>query len=190
MIPIHRRLNDPFYFLMVYSKTFADFFKQYVLNCPVDTRIEMQGCTEDYSVIKVEFIRTEEGFQYNKEFKHENAERVHAMMSDHVSWTVTPEAWMDIVIQASAIVFPMLKMRTPQRTIIHIWTTRAFYDRLWLSECFSTVAYLEWKRTRDPRMQGKKIFRSLMDLPPLDIVIGGSTELWEKPKREEVYIRV
>ncbi|GFY66881.1 hypothetical protein TNIN_179111 [Trichonephila inaurata madagascariensis] len=81
----------------------------------------MQGCTEDYSVIKVEFIRTEEGFQYNKEFKQENAERVHAMMSNHVSWTVTPEAWLDIVIQASAIVFPMLKMRTPQRTIIHIW---------------------------------------------------------------------
>ncbi|GFY44054.1 uncharacterized protein TNIN_310001 [Trichonephila inaurata madagascariensis] len=189
MIPIYRRLNDPFYFLMVYSKTFADFLKQYVLNCPVDTSIVMQGCTEDYSVIKVEFIRTEEGFQYNQEFKQqENAERVRAMMSNHVS--CTPEAWLDIVIQASVIVFPMLKMQIPQRTIIHIWTTQAFYDRLCLSECFRTVAYLEWKKTRDPRMQGKKIFQSLLDLPSLGIVIGGSTELWKKPKREEGIIRV
>ncbi|GFY53339.1 uncharacterized protein TNIN_222401 [Trichonephila inaurata madagascariensis] len=184
-----QELNDPFYFIWSIPKLLLIFFFETVrlLNCPVDTRIEMQVCTEDYSVIKVEFsIRTEEGW-YNKEFKQENAERVHDMMSNHVSWTVTPEAWLDIVIQASAIVFPMLKMRTPQRKIIHIWTTRAFYDRLWFSECFSTVAYLEWKQTRDPRMQGKKIFKSLMDLPPLDIVIGGSTELWKTQERRSVY---
>ncbi|GFY73508.1 uncharacterized protein TNIN_464971 [Trichonephila inaurata madagascariensis] len=166
MIPIHRRLNDPFYFIMVYSKTFADFLKQYVLNGPVDTRIEMQGCTEDYSVIKVEFIRTEEGFQYNKEFKHENAEMVHAMMSNYVSdtWTVTPEAWLPSGGS------PPLDCGYPN--VFHLWP-------IWNGNVHGTLG-----------CSGKKVFRSLMDLPPLDIGIGGSTELWENPKREEAYIRV
>ncbi|GFT35451.1 uncharacterized protein TNCV_922661 [Trichonephila clavipes] len=154
MITIHNRLNDPFYLVMVYSQTFADFLTQYVLNCPVDTLIEIQGCNEDYCIIKAEFIWTEKGFPYNKEFKHGNADVAHAVMLNYVSeeniWTVTPEAWLDIVIQSYMIKFPMLKRQTPLQTIIHIWTTRAFYNRLWYSELFSTVAYLEMKRTRNP----------------------------------------
>ncbi|GFT35435.1 uncharacterized protein TNCV_922531 [Trichonephila clavipes] len=106
-------------------------------------------------------------------------------VSDENRWTVTPEAWLDIVIQSYMIKFPMLKMQTPQQTIIHIWTTRAFYNRLWYSELFSTVAYLEMKLTQNPRSKGKKGFRRLMDLLPLEKA--GSTELWEKPKRGKVY---
>ncbi|GFV98901.1 hypothetical protein TNCV_200461 [Trichonephila clavipes] len=115
----------------------------------------MQGCNQDYSIGKVEFMRTEKGFLYNQE--HEDADIEHVL---------PPEAWLNIVIEQFIIKFPMLKMQIPQ-LIIHIWTTQAFYNRLCYSEFFSTVGYLELKRTLNPQFEGKKLIKNLMDLPTL-----------------------
>ncbi|GFX07958.1 uncharacterized protein TNCV_1236391 [Trichonephila clavipes] len=94
-----------------------------------------------------------------------------AFMSKYVSkengWTLTPDAWFDMVMNPFFHKFPMLKVHT-HNTSIHIWTTRADYERLWCPERFSTVAYLIMKRVRNPRTEGRRIFRNLMDLPPLD----------------------
>ncbi|GFV20790.1 hypothetical protein TNCV_2815391 [Trichonephila clavipes] len=86
-------------------------------------------------------MRTEKGFLYNQE--HGDADIEHVL---------TPEAWLNIVIEQFIIKFPMLKMQTPQ-LIIHIWTTQAFYNRLCYSEFFSTVGYLEKKRTLNPQFE-------------------------------------
>ncbi|GFY03572.1 uncharacterized protein TNCV_3212091 [Trichonephila clavipes] len=115
----------------------------------------MQGCNQDYSIGKVEFMRTEKGFLYNQE--HGDADIEHVL---------SPEAWLNIVIEQFIIKFPMLKMQTSQ-LIIHIWTTQAFYNRLYYSEFFSTVGYLELKRTLNPQFDGKKLIKNLMDLPTL-----------------------
>ncbi|GFS80777.1 uncharacterized protein TNCV_86911 [Trichonephila clavipes] len=50
---------------------------------------------------------------------------------------------------------------------VHIWTTRLDYERLVHPEHFPTVAYLEMKRVRNPRSEGKRIL-NLIYLPPLD----------------------
>ncbi|GFY64065.1 uncharacterized protein TNIN_183981 [Trichonephila inaurata madagascariensis] len=85
MIPILRRLNEPFYMVLVHYKTFADFLTQYVLNCHVGTRIEMHGFNcYDFGVV-VEFTRTQKGFLYNQEFEDEDADIAHAFMLKYVS---------------------------------------------------------------------------------------------------------
>ncbi|GFV26966.1 uncharacterized protein TNCV_1754251 [Trichonephila clavipes] len=141
MIPIYKRLDDSFYLVLVHSQNFADFLTQYILNCPVGTRIEMQGCNQDYSIGKVEFMRTEKGFLYNQE--HGDADIEHVL---------PPEAWLNIAVEQFIIKFPMLKIQAPQ-LIIHIWITEAFYNRLCYSEFFSTVGYLELKRTLNPQFE-------------------------------------
>ncbi|GFX37468.1 uncharacterized protein TNCV_1906181 [Trichonephila clavipes] len=55
-----------------------------------------------------------------------------------------------------------------QNVSVHIWATRLDDERLVHPEHFPTVAYLEMKRVRNPRSEGKRIFRNLMDFPPLD----------------------
>ncbi|GFX13548.1 uncharacterized protein TNCV_3136211 [Trichonephila clavipes] len=94
-----------------------------------------------------------------------------AFMSKYVSeengWTLTPDAWFDMVINLFIRNFPILKVHTPNTTI-HISTTRAVHERLCCPELFSTVAYLEMKRVRKLLSEGRRIFRNLMDLPPLD----------------------
>ncbi|GFT98678.1 uncharacterized protein TNCV_2671221 [Trichonephila clavipes] len=62
----------------------------------------------------------------------------------------TPDAWFDMVINPFIHNFPMLKVHTPN-TSVHIWTTRADYERVWCPKRFSTVAYLEMKRTSENR---------------------------------------
>ncbi|GFX36255.1 uncharacterized protein TNCV_4557781, partial [Trichonephila clavipes] len=169
MIPILRRLNDPFYMVMVHYNTFPEFLTQYVLNCHVGTRIELQGCNWNDSIVEIEFTRTQSGFLYNMEQECNAYGR--AFMSKYVleenGWTLTPDAWFDMVINPFIRNFPMLKVYTPN-TSVHIWTTRADYERVWCPERFSTVAYLEMKRVRNPRTEGRRIFRNLMDLPPLE----------------------
>ncbi|GFW62220.1 uncharacterized protein TNCV_1623491 [Trichonephila clavipes] len=169
MIPILRRLNDPFYRVMVHYNTFPDFLTQYVLHCPVGTRIELQGCNWNDGIVEIEFTRTQSGFLYNMEQAYNDSGR--AFMSHYVSeengWTLTPDAWFDMVIHPFIRNFPMLKVHTPH-TSVHIGTTRADDERVWCPERFSTVAYLEMKRVRHPRTEGRRIFRNLMDLPPLE----------------------
>ncbi|GFY53338.1 uncharacterized protein TNIN_222391 [Trichonephila inaurata madagascariensis] len=183
MIPILRRLNDPFYMVMVHYKTFPTFLTQYVLNCHVGTRIEMQGYNSNDGILVIEFIRTQSGFLYNMEFEHEYNEYGRAFMSKYVSeengWTLTYDAWFDMVIDPFIRNFPILKVHTPNMSI-HIWTTRADDERCCCPEHFSTVAYLEMKRIRNPRTEGRRIFRSLMDLPPL-------CNLVERSNNIEVY---
>ncbi|GFQ97268.1 hypothetical protein TNCT_305931 [Trichonephila clavata] len=70
------------------------------------------------------------------------------------------------------------------RASVHIWTKRADDERLCCPEHFSTVAYLQMKHVRNPRTEGKKIFTSLMDLPPVsDMVLGRQSELMVLLKR-------
>ncbi|GFU77996.1 uncharacterized protein TNCV_3109331 [Trichonephila clavipes] len=100
----------------------------------------------------------------------EHNEYGRAFMSKYVSeengWTLTPDAWFNMVINIFIRNFPILKVHTPN-TSIHIWTTQADDERLCCPELFSTMAYLEMKRVRNPRSEGRRIFRNLMDLPPL-----------------------
>ncbi|GFU10527.1 uncharacterized protein TNCV_1102181 [Trichonephila clavipes] len=183
MIPILRRLNDPFYMVMVHYNTFPEFLTQYVLHCHVGTRIELQGCNWNDGIVEIEFTRTQSGFLYNMEQEYNDYGR--AFMSKYVSeengWTLTPDAWFDMVINPFIRNFPMLKMHTPH-TSVHIWTTRADYERVWCPERFSTVAYLEMKRVRHPRTEGRRIFRNLMDLPPLEkrVSVSEFGVLWRK----------
>ncbi|GFT64357.1 uncharacterized protein TNCV_1718051, partial [Trichonephila clavipes] len=86
-------------------------------------------------------------------------------VSEENGWTLTPDTWFDMVINPFIRNFPMLKVYTPN-TSVHIWTTRADYERVWCPEQFSTVAYLKMKRVRNPRTEGRRIFTNLMDLPP------------------------
>ncbi|GFW87066.1 uncharacterized protein TNCV_1922921 [Trichonephila clavipes] len=88
-------------------------------------------------------------------------------VSEENGWTLTPDAWFDMVINPFIRNFPILKVHTPNMSG-HIWTTRLDDERLVHPEHFPTVAYLEMKRVRNPRSEGKRIFRNLMDLPPLD----------------------
>ncbi|GFS60324.1 uncharacterized protein TNCV_2827771 [Trichonephila clavipes] len=128
----------------------------------------MQGCKWNDGIVVIEFIRTQSGFLYNME--HEYNEYGRAFMSKYVSaeneWTLAPDDWFDMVINPFIRNFPILKVLTPNMNI-HIWTTRANDKRLCCPELFSTVAYLEMKRVRNPRSEGRRIFKSLMDLPPL-----------------------
>ncbi|GFT76357.1 hypothetical protein TNCV_565071 [Trichonephila clavipes] len=48
----------------------------------------MQGCNQDYSIGKIEFMRTEKGFLYNQE--HGDADIEHVL---------PPEAWLNIVLR-------------------------------------------------------------------------------------------
>ncbi|GFW39856.1 uncharacterized protein TNCV_2420211 [Trichonephila clavipes] len=118
--------------------------------------------------VVIEFRRTQREFLYDMEQKYDEYGR--AFMSKYVSeengWTLTPDAWFDMVINPFIRNFPILKVHTPNTTI-HIWTTRANHERMCCPELFSTVAYLEMKRVRNPRYEGRRIFRNLMDLPPL-----------------------
>ncbi|GFY23842.1 uncharacterized protein TNCV_3536361 [Trichonephila clavipes] len=85
----------------------------------------------------------------------------------------TPDAWFDMVINLFIRSFPILKVHTPNMSV-HIWTTRLDDERLVHPELFPTMAYLEMKRVRNPRSEGKRIFRNLMELPPLDNIEGAS----------------
>ncbi|GFS72646.1 uncharacterized protein TNCV_1420501 [Trichonephila clavipes] len=95
MIPILRRLNDPFYMVMVHYKTFPDFLTQYVLNRHLGIRIELQGCSWNDGIVVIEFIRSQSGFLYNMEQEYHEYGR--AFMSKYVSeengWTLAPDAW-------------------------------------------------------------------------------------------------
>ncbi|GFU02093.1 uncharacterized protein TNCV_533151 [Trichonephila clavipes] len=164
MIPSLKRLNDPFYMVMVHYNTFPDFLTQYVLNCHVGIRIEMDGFHWNDGFVVAQFTTTQSGFLCN--MVQEYNEYGRAFMSKYVSeengWTLTPDAWFDMVINPFFRKFPMLKVHTPNMSV-HIWTTRLDYERLWCPERFSTVAYLEMKRVRNPRTEGRRIFRNLMD---------------------------
>ncbi|GFX37467.1 uncharacterized protein TNCV_1906171 [Trichonephila clavipes] len=85
MIPILRKLNDPFYMVIVHYKTFPDILTQYVLNCHEGTRIEMEGFNWNDGFVVVEFTRTQSGFLYNMEFEYEYNEYGRAFMSKYVS---------------------------------------------------------------------------------------------------------
>ncbi|GFU74701.1 uncharacterized protein TNCV_2430911 [Trichonephila clavipes] len=109
MIPILRRLNDPFHMVMDHCNTFPDFLTQYVLNCPVGTLIEMDGFHWTYGFVVAEFTRTQSGFLYNMEQNYGEYER--AFMSKYLSeengWTLTPDVWFDMVINPFFRKFPI-----------------------------------------------------------------------------------
>ncbi|GFQ84624.1 uncharacterized protein TNCT_738651 [Trichonephila clavata] len=177
MIPILIRLSDPSYMVMVHHKTFRDFLVKYVLSCPVGTRIELQGCNPIDHIVVVECIRTDTGFQFNLDFETPDEiceEDGRAFMCKYASeengWSMTPEAWLDMVMYPFIHQFPILRVYTPQ-TSVHIWTKRADDERLCCPEHFSTVAYLQMKRVRNPRTEGKRIFTSLMDLPTVSDMV-------------------
>ncbi|GFR26112.1 uncharacterized protein TNCT_114861 [Trichonephila clavata] len=183
MIPILIRLSDPNYMVMVHHNTFRDFLVKYVLSCPVGTRIELQGFNRIDHIVVVECIRTDTGFKFNLDFETPDGiceEDGRAFMCKYASeengWSITPEAWLDMVMYPFIRQFPILRVYTPQ-TSVHIWTKRADDERLCCPEHFSTVAYLQMKRLRNPRTEGKRIFTSLMDLPPVsDMVLGRQSE--------------
>ncbi|GFR03131.1 uncharacterized protein TNCT_478211 [Trichonephila clavata] len=123
-------------------------------------------------IVVVECIWTDTGFQFNLDFETPDEiceEDGRAFMCKYASeengWSMTPEAWLDMVMYPFIHQFPILRGYTPQ-TSVHIWTKRADDDRLCCPEHFSTVAYLQMKRVRNPRTEGKRIFTSLMDLLP------------------------
>ncbi|GFR32850.1 uncharacterized protein TNCT_443261 [Trichonephila clavata] len=166
MIPILIRLSDPNYMVMVHHKTFRDFLVKYVFSCAVGTRIEMQGCNTIDHIVVVECIRTDTGFQFNLDFKTPDdicEEDGRAFMYKHASeengWSMTPKAWLDMVMYPFIRQFLILRVYTP-RASVHIWTKRADDERLCSPEHFSTVAYLQMKRVRNPRTEGKRIFTS------------------------------
>ncbi|GFX32968.1 uncharacterized protein TNCV_2136231 [Trichonephila clavipes] len=119
MIPILKRLNDPFYMVIVHYKTFPDFLTQYVLNCHVGTRIEMDGFNWNDGFVVVEFTRTQSGFLYNMEQKYDEYGR--AFISKYVSkengWTLTPDAWFNMVINPFIRNFTILKVHTPNMSV-------------------------------------------------------------------------
>ncbi|GFS68905.1 uncharacterized protein TNCV_4569551 [Trichonephila clavipes] len=146
----------------------------YVLNCHEGTRIEMEGYNWNDGFVVVGFTRTQSWFLYNMEQEYD--EYVRAFISKYVSeengLTLTPDARFDMVINQFIRNFTILKVHTPNMSV-HSWTTRLDDERLVHTEHFSTVAYLEMKCVRNPRSEGKRIFRNLMDLPPLDNMRGG-----------------
>ncbi|GFX62294.1 uncharacterized protein TNCV_1234401 [Trichonephila clavipes] len=168
MIPILRRLNDPFYMVMVHYNTFADFLTQYVLNCHVGTRIELQGCNWNDGILVVEFTRTQSGFLYNVEQEYNAYGRV--FMSKYVSkeneWTLTPDAWFDMVINPFIRNFPMLKVHTPN-TYSHLDHACGPRESVVSGTVFNRSLSGNETGTKPPN-EGRRIFRNLMDLPPLE----------------------
>ncbi|GFT24494.1 uncharacterized protein TNCV_3253071 [Trichonephila clavipes] len=151
MIPILRRLNDPFYRVIVHCKTFLDFLTQYVLNYHVGTRIEMDSFNWNDGFVVVKFKRTQSEFLYNMEQKYDEYGRdfISKYVSEENGWTLTPDAWFNMVINSFIRNFPILKVHTPNMSV-HIWTTRLDDERLVHPEHFPTVTYLERKRVRNP----------------------------------------
>ncbi|GFQ73269.1 uncharacterized protein TNCT_653611 [Trichonephila clavata] len=152
MIPVLVRIHDtsshPSYTVMVHHEIPRDFLVKYVLGCPVGTPIELQGCSSsDYFV--VECLRTDGGFRFNLDFKTPlgiMAEDGRAFMciyaSEENGWSMTADAWLDMSNQKDD-----KRLRSPEH--------------------FSIVAYLQMERVQDPRTEGKRIFTSLMNLPPV-----------------------
>ncbi|GFQ74340.1 uncharacterized protein TNCT_353571, partial [Trichonephila clavata] len=152
------------------SQDFSRFFGKVRSHLSVGTRIELQGFNRIDHIVVVECIRTDTGFKFNLDFETPDEEDGRAFMCKYASeengWSITPEAWLDMVMYPFIRQFPILRVYTPQ-TSVHIWTKRADDERLCCPEHFSTVAYLQMKRLRNPRTEGKRIFTSLMDLPPI-----------------------
>ncbi|GFR27972.1 uncharacterized protein TNCT_721961, partial [Trichonephila clavata] len=128
-------------------------------------------------IVVVECIRTDTGFKFNLDFETPDdicEEDERAFMCKHASeengWSMTPEAWLDMVMYPFIRQFPILKVYTP-RASVHIWTKWADDERLCCPEHFSTVAYLQMKHVRNPRTEGKKILPVLMDLPPVSDMV-------------------
>ncbi|GFS52507.1 uncharacterized protein TNIN_350071 [Trichonephila inaurata madagascariensis] len=164
-------------------ETFLDFLTQYVLNCPVFTEIELLGRNRNDGIVEVEFIRIPSGFVFNRDFERDFDKYGRVFLSKYVTkeneGILTPDVWLDMVITPFIRQFSILKMHTPQMSI-HIWTSQTENVRLCSPEHFSTVAYLEMKRTRNPRSEGRTIFRSLMDLPPLCDLVETSNNIQVK----------
>ncbi|GFW00111.1 uncharacterized protein TNCV_3568981 [Trichonephila clavipes] len=137
--------------VIVHYKTFPDFLTQYVLSCHVGTRIEIEGCNWNDGFVVVEFIRNQSGFRYNMELEYHEYGRafISKYISEENGWTLTPDAWYDMVINPFIRNFPILKVHTSNMSV-HIWTTRLEDERLVHPEHFPTMAYLEMKRVRNP----------------------------------------
>ncbi|GFV31336.1 uncharacterized protein TNCV_4523631 [Trichonephila clavipes] len=168
MIPILRRLNDPFYIVIVHYKTFPVFLTQYVLNCPDLTEIELLGRKQNEGIVEVEFIRLPEGFIFMRDFERDFYENGCAFVSKYITEEnkgyLTHVVFLDMVISPFIRQFPILNMYIDENCI-QIRTSRV--NNVRCLEHFSTLGYLEMKHTRNPRSEGKRVFRSLMDLPPL-----------------------
>ncbi|GFQ94687.1 hypothetical protein TNCT_338821 [Trichonephila clavata] len=161
-----------YYFAIVYISAMVmggSFVEKYVLNLPVGTRFELQDRDWNDRIVRIEFVRTETGFLYQGEASNEGGQ---AFMSHYVleEGIITPDAWLDLVMYSYfyPCIRPFYDMKIHlAQASVRIWTSRDQTERWINEESFSTVAFLEMNRTRYPRIEGKRVLTSLMDLSPV-----------------------
>ncbi|GFW78487.1 uncharacterized protein TNCV_5110281 [Trichonephila clavipes] len=75
----------------------------------------MEGCKWNEGFVVVEFIRTQSGFLYNMEQEYHEYGRafICKYVSEENGWTLTPDAWFDMVINPFIRNFPILKVHMP-----------------------------------------------------------------------------
>ncbi|GFW90530.1 uncharacterized protein TNCV_565681 [Trichonephila clavipes] len=148
--------------VIVHYKTFPAFLTEYVLNCPDLTDIELLGRNQNDGMVKVEFMRFLKGFAFLSDFYENVCAFVSKYVTEENEGYLTPDVFLDMVI--TAFICSILNMYTDENCI-HIRTSPL--DNEGYPEHFSTVGYLEMKHTRNSLSEGKRVLRSLIDLPLL-----------------------
>ncbi|GFY04594.1 hypothetical protein TNCV_4416781 [Trichonephila clavipes] len=173
MIPILKRYCDSFYMILVDDKTLPAFLTEYVFNCPARTSIEFQGFTLTDDEVEIEFYKFPKGFAYCHDVESEFYEKAVALMSKYYQEhpedsededgprTVTPDVLLDIL---TTIFDPIVNMYK-EGDCVHIRTSPP--EDVGYPEEFSTVGYIEMKQTHTSSFEGKRVYRSLLDLPHL-----------------------
>ncbi|GFX32970.1 hypothetical protein TNCV_2136251 [Trichonephila clavipes] len=166
MIPILKRFCDSFYMVLVDDKTLPVFLTEYVFNCPELITIEFQCITQLDGEVEIEFMKFPEGFAYLKDVESEFYEKAFALASKYYpedeDCLLTPDVLLDMLI--TTFIDPIVNMYK-DGNCIHIRTSPP--EDVGYPEEFSTVGYLEMKHTQNSRFKGKRVYRSLMDLPHL-----------------------
>ncbi|GFS84869.1 hypothetical protein TNCV_528241 [Trichonephila clavipes] len=170
MIPILKRFCDSFYMVLVDDKTLPTFLTEYVFNYPESTTIEFQGMTQTDGEVEIEFYKFPKGFAYCHDVESEFYEKAVALASKYYPEdpededcpvTVTPDVLLDML---TTFIDPIVNMYK-DGDCVHIRTSPP--EDVGYPEEFSTVGYIEMKHTQNSRFEGKRVYRSLLDLPHL-----------------------
>ncbi|GFW00110.1 hypothetical protein TNCV_3568971 [Trichonephila clavipes] len=151
MLPVYHL--ETHYLLVIHRKVYRNFVETCILNIPVGTELQVNGCKNEY--ITNTFVRIKDGFLYNP-LDHES----NCFVSRYVStgWILTREAMLDLIL--SGFAKPSLYVYTDHAKVListdeMVWTVGKLPHPDWTS-----VGYLQWKFVRP---QGKLVFRSFND---------------------------
>ncbi|GFX05148.1 hypothetical protein TNCV_1958041 [Trichonephila clavipes] len=124
------------------------------------------GITQTDGEVEIEFLKFPEGFAYLNDVESEFYEKAFALASKYYpedeDCLLTPDVLLDMLI--TTFIDPIVNMYK-DGNCIHIRTSPP--EDVGYPEEFSTVGYLEMKHTQNSRFEGKRVYRSLMDLPHL-----------------------